>query len=718
MRLEPASASRRFRFLLAGVVALTILALLPAVSGEWILDDAPLIANNAKIHSLTWGNVHFLLTHGMWDLDASHTQLEQPLVYYRPLVMLSYLADWVIGGGSSVMFHATNILLHAFATLLAGRALLRWSDSEPSALLGAAYFGLHPARAESVAWISGRPDVLATLGLLLCAEGLNAARLHKRPGIAVSLVGALVAFGSKETALLLPLLVAIELGTTSGPLTLGVGWRKAWPLIASLSITACYVVARQIWLPMRPFPVTGLSTSTHVGFVFETLGRAAMFLVAPFDLSLSGATLTERAGHVAPHPGYLKLGIVTAAVLLGALVVTRRRCPPAFWALVAFVVSLAPTLNIVWIGGIELTSVRFFYLPGLLLAWVAIELGKGRFVQVSPLIKGAAGVGVSVTLALLLALQATTFRSEDLYWTAELRSRPDDVTNLGYLVSQDWRRGAPERAIARSLCRYRLAQERFSFRGEGADIIASVLEPWSKHLPDAAVAELTAIADFLEAVRRPEGTAELELQLSLQVPAHSKVRKLLQQKSAVLQTQEAAIRARLGERSRALELVQAARISCPRCTDLLPEQSFIAYRAFDPDFAEALARGTPDTQWPAQSRSAALAQLRAQSAAISQANGTAQLKLEVQRAAQLGLAGEALRLLQRARSEQGDTVERALDEATLTFAALAGSREVAEQLATTLQVSVPPLPRNPSIDEAKQLLSQLRDGCVFPGELD
>jgi hypothetical protein len=699
-------------------MALSVLAALPAVSGSWILDDAPLIATNAKVHSFTWSNVHFLLTHGMWDLDASHTQLEQPLVYYRPLVMLSYLVDWVVGGGSSVSFHVANILLHALTILLAGRALLRWSGSEPGAVLGAAYFGLHPARAESVAWISGRPDVLATLGLLLCAEGVSTAGARRTPGIALFLGGAVVAFGSKETALLLPLLVAIELGTTRGPFSLGADWRKAKPLAAALLITACYAAARQLWLPMRPFPVTGLSTSTHLGFVLETLGRAVMFLVAPFDLSLSGATLTERAGHVAPHPGYSKLGLVTAVVVLGALVATRRRRSRAFWALLAFVVSLVPTLNIVWIGGIELTSARFFYLPGLLLAWVAIELGKGRFAEVSPFIKGAVGVGGGVTLALLLALQSTTFRSEDLYWTAELRSRPDDITNLGYLVNQDWQRGAPERAIARSLCRYRLAQERFSFRGEGADIIASVLEPWAKHLPDAATTELTAIADFLEAVRRPEGAAKLELQLSLQVPAHSKIRKLLQQKSALLQTQEAEIRVRLGERHRALELVRAARANCPRCTDLLPAQSFIAYRAFDPDFAEALAQGTPDTPWGAQSRSDALTRLRAENLAISQANGTAQLKLEVQRAAQLGLAGEALRLLQRARSEEGDTVERSLDEATLTFAALAGSRDVAERIATTLKVGVPPLPPRPSLGEAQQLLSQLHDGCVFPGELD
>ncbi len=718
MLLESASATRRFRFLLAGVVVLAMLAVLPAVSGSWILDDTPLIVKNTRLHAVTLDNVHFLLTHNMWDLDVSNAQLEQVLVYYRPLVMLSYLSDWVVGGGNSVTFHVTNLLVHALTTLLVGRALLRWSGSEPGAVLGAAYFGLHPARAESVAWISGRPDVFATFGMLLCLEGVNAARARRAPGTALSFAGVLIAFGSKETALLLPLLVAIELGTTIGPTALRLAWRKAWPLIAALTITASYMLARRIWLPMRPFPVTGLSLVTHIGFVFETLGRATMFLVAPFDLSMSGAILTERGGHVAPHPGYMKLGMVTAVVLLAALIATRRRSPRAFWALLAFIVSLIPTLNIVWIGSVGLTSVRFFYLPGVLLAWVAIELGKGRFVTVSPLIKGAVGVSASATLALLLALQATTFRSADLYWMAELRSRPDDISNINYLVDQDWKRGESARAIARSLCRYRLAQERFSFRGEGAMVILNVLQSWSQRLPDASRSDLTAIANFLAAVRHPEETAELQLQLSLQVPAQSKVRKVLQQNAAALQTLEASIRVRLGEGAHALELVRAARSSCPRCTDLLPTQSFTAYRAFDPDFAEALARSTPGAQWGNLPTAAALARLRAQNEAISRASGTAQLQLEVQRAAQVGLPGVALRLLQRARSEQGATPDRSLDEATLTFAALAGSRDLAEQLAASLNVPVPPLPPPVSIDEAKQLLSQLHDGCVFPGELD
>lgn len=707
--------------MLAGVVVLSGLALLPAVSGPWILDDGPLIASNARVQTPSAANVLFLLTHDMWDLDVSSAQLAEHLVYYRPLVMLSYLSDWVIGGGSSVTFHVTNLLLHALTVLLAGRAVWRWSGSHAGAVLAAAYFGLHPARAESAAWISGRPDVLATLGLLLCVEGVAALRRARAaPGIALFFGGALIAFASKETALLLPLLVAIELGAARGPSSLGPDWRRAWPLATSFVVTASYLLARQLWLPMRPFPMKGLALEAHVGFVFETLGRAAMFLLAPFDLSLSGPILTERAGKVAPDPRYLVLGVVTAVVVVVALVWSRRRKPQAFWALGAFSISVLPTLNIVWIGGIGLTSARFFYLPALLLGWFAVELAKGAFVAVSPLLKVATSSLGIATLTLLLTLQSASYRSTDQFWTSELRSRPDVPMNIDYFVERDWQRGDPARAFARSLCEYQIALERFSFRGEGASIILSALEPWARLLPDAAHTELRAIADFLAAARQPDGLVELQLSFSLQIPAQSKVRQALRSKAALAQTQEAAIRVRLGERTRALELVRAARSACPRCADLLERQAYVAYLARDADYAEELARGTPDSRWGGLPKREAIARLRAMNAAVSQASGPAQLQLKVQRLAALELYGEALRLLQRARSDQAaaGAPDPALDKVTLTFAARAGSRELSEQLAQALNVAPPPLPVAPSLGEAQRLLSQLHNGCAFPEELE
>lgn len=694
-----------------------MLAVLPASTGEWILDDAPLIARNLRVHALNVENLRFLLSHDMWNLDASEAQTAQPLSYYRPLVMWSYALDWWWGNGRSTAFHVTNLLLHALTVLLAGRAVLRWSGSVVGALLAAAFFGLHPARAESVAWISGRPDVFATLGLLLSLEGLACFTAPRRGlGATVFVAGGVVAFASKETALLWPLLVAIELLSArrarSWYVTLA-----TWPFAVTVVAAAGYALARHLWLPMRPLAVTGLDPITHAGFVVETLGRATMFLLAPFDLSLFGPLLTERGGKVAPDPRYVLLGAVALLALLTALVRLRRSEPRAFWALIALLISALPTLNLVWIGGIGLTSARFFYLPSLLLAWLAVEAGKGSFravpARLAPVILGA----LALTLAFLLALQSSVFRSPELFWSAELRSRPDALEPVDHFAKREWARGENERALARSMCEYRLAAERFSFRGAGGDVILHTLGSWAAVLPDAQRAHLQAIADFFAAVREPSGTARLNLELSVEVPSRSKVRRELWRKSAEGRTQEAEVRVRLGQPERALELVRAARAGCPRCDDLLDRQARVAYRAFDPDLAEALAARALDEHWGPFTTRALLGRLRALNELIERAEGPQLQQLRLQRLTELGLHGQALELLRGLEAPPRPDHEMELERLLLKYAALAGDRALAEQLAARLQVPLPQVAVSLSIPETKRYLGQFREGCAFPEEL-
>lgn len=710
--LEPA-ATRSFRATLALLALLTIIAGLPALRGEWILDDGPLIASNPAVKQLTADNVRRLLTQSMWDLDLSAAQLRPYLSYYRPLVMLSYALDWQWSGGDPVAFHVTNLLLHALTVFLAGRALWRWTGSSVGSLLGAAYFGLHPARAESVAWISGRPDVLATLGMLLAVEGVALLRGSRR-GLAVALLalGALIGFASKETMLLLPVLVAIELGT-AGKLRVSVAsLRSAWPVWGSALLATSYLAARQIWLPMRSEPIRGLGALTHVGFVLETLGRGALYLLAPFDLSISSPILTERGGHVAPAAAYVWLGGAVSLLLGLALFWTWRRRQSAFWALGAFLVSLVPVLNVVWIGGIGLTSPRFFYLPSLLVAWAAIELLKGRFQTLASPMAAVVGGAFTLTLAALLALQSSVYASRLAFWSSELRSRPDVPGNIEYFVDRDWRDGEPERALARSVCAYRIAQERFSFRGEGASIISKALEQWSARIPDADRAQLTAIADFLAATRRPEGKAVLGLDLSIEIPPGGKVRNQLQRFAAPSLTQEAELRVRTGERERAIELVHAARASCPRCGDLLDRQARVVYRAFDPELAARLAAATSSDDWGGAPKMVMIARLRSHNDAIAKASGLERTQLEVQRAAELGLPAEALRLLDGVPTDPGVLRLR------LRFAALAGDVAAAARTARELGTVAPPSPAGISSERTKHYLTQLKDGCAYPEELE
>lgn len=154
------------------VAGLCLLAFYPCLNANVIyLDDAPMVFNLNNP-----------------DKDYSIKKLFVPKRverYYRPLLMASFVVDSKIWMYEFSGYHLTNIVLHTLNALLVYWIAVCFfrqrrfrenlmSDSGPGvgqrtpkisplpfALIVAAAFALHPLTIESVAWISGRTDVLA-----------------------------------------------------------------------------------------------------------------------------------------------------------------------------------------------------------------------------------------------------------------------------------------------------------------------------------------------------------------------------------------------------------------------------------------------------------------------------------------------------------------------------------------------------------------------------
>src|SRR5678815_3861705 len=102
------------------------------------------------------------------------------LGHWSPLPWLTWGLDYTLWGLDPRGYHLTSLLLHAVNTALVFR-LARWllraelgvAASElavAAGALGAALaWGVHPLRAESVAWVSERRDVLCGLFYVLAA---------------------------------------------------------------------------------------------------------------------------------------------------------------------------------------------------------------------------------------------------------------------------------------------------------------------------------------------------------------------------------------------------------------------------------------------------------------------------------------------------------------------------------------------------------------------
>ena len=82
---------------------------------------------------------------------------------YRPIRTLSYAIDYRFSGTGPISYHVSNIIYHALTALLVYLVTLSLIPQKTTALVAALIFAVHPVHTDSVAYLSGRRDILFTL---------------------------------------------------------------------------------------------------------------------------------------------------------------------------------------------------------------------------------------------------------------------------------------------------------------------------------------------------------------------------------------------------------------------------------------------------------------------------------------------------------------------------------------------------------------------------
>jgi hypothetical protein len=201
-KIDKIFMSRRFHLIAFCVIAVMILiAYSNTFTASFHFDDNPSIVDNATIKRVTADNIITILKGN------------------RPLVSLSLMLNYKLGGLNVVGYHIFNIALH-IANSYFVYLLILWTLGLPvlakryaekarwMALFGALLFGVHPIQTESVTYIITRTELLATffyLGtFLLFIKGVSRKSYFYFIGAAVS---SLLAMGSKEWAVTLPVML-------------------------------------------------------------------------------------------------------------------------------------------------------------------------------------------------------------------------------------------------------------------------------------------------------------------------------------------------------------------------------------------------------------------------------------------------------------------------------------------------------------------------------
>ena len=292
-------------------------------------------------------------------------------VYYRPLLLLTFLFDKYIWGLEVSFMHLDNILLHLCNAMLVyaitrKSCFLTGQQTVYLPLAAAILFASHPINTESVIWISGRTDLLAGFFILLTVF-----LSLKRPlPIVLSLISAcclLLACLSKETAIFfLPAAVVIPFFLSADPAdapTIGETFRRYLPhgMLFGL-IGAGY-------LAFRRFAISGgdqgiARVVTHVAgkqsadlmisvqMVLKAIGFYAKKLVMPFPLNFAIVHVSDI---------YILIGVAVCVCI--AWLVTRRRSLPGYFFLSALSIATSTVLilllRITWTPLAE----RYMYIP-------------------------------------------------------------------------------------------------------------------------------------------------------------------------------------------------------------------------------------------------------------------------------------------------------------------------------------------------------------------
>jgi tetratricopeptide (TPR) repeat protein len=386
--------------------AAAVIVYLPALGNRFALDDGSIVERNPVAHSV--GAALGAFGHSYWPAENGAGQ-------WRPLVILSFAADWQVSGGSAVWLHAVNIAWHAAAAALVVPVLGLYVPGA-AALAGGVLFAVHPVHVEAVANLVGRAELMAAVFLLSAVLIGRLIRGRLRQGRAtwpaeLALVAAVAgALLSKEHAAVAVALLAVDDLASRGRLGRALPWRD-YAAVALLTIG--WFALRQPIDAGESFAVVA-PTFFHLGVVgrvstmLPVVFVVVRLLVWPFDLSPDYLPeVVPRLAHLTP------LGVAGFLLLLGlgwlAAASWRRRRALAVGLLIVAIAWL-PTSNLLFPTGIVLAE-RTLYLASAGFALVAAAAFERLQRSRTPNLATWLGAAMIVAFAIRTATQAPVWRS-------------------------------------------------------------------------------------------------------------------------------------------------------------------------------------------------------------------------------------------------------------------------------------------------------------------
>ncbi|MDD5019604.1 MAG: tetratricopeptide repeat protein [Candidatus Omnitrophica bacterium] len=430
------------------LVVIVFLVFLPSLRNGFInWDDQVYVLNNSSIKALTAANIRTIFT----SFYVSN---------YQPLTILSFLADYQVWQLRPFGYHLSNLLLHLGNVLLVFGLVRLLSGRYALAFLVALLFGVHPLRAESVAWIAERKDVLYAFFYLgaLVSYVFYLTRGLKSRFLWITLALFFLSLLSKSMAVTLPvMLFCFDYFFRRRP-----DGHMFLEKIPFFALSAAFALIALYSVYGGHHDIAGRSAVE--GFFGGPLFALAFYLEKIFwPVSLSAYYPMDMFYGMA----HQVKTYVWIFLFFSVCVLSARRTRKAVFGCLFFIVCLLPLLQILPMGDTKVAD-RWAYLAGIGIFYILGEV----FFRAWDACRGPGArlryalVGLAVVVVVLSAV--TTFqrcgvwKDSVTFWTDVLKKYPRVViayNNRGLAFINE---GAFDRALRDSSKMARIIDERYA----------------------------------------------------------------------------------------------------------------------------------------------------------------------------------------------------------------------------------------------------------------
>jgi hypothetical protein len=389
------------------VVLLAFVSSAIGIANGFTYDDVYVVEQNPLMRYL----------HGWWHVfRLSYWSKSAGGDGYRPLTILAFRVEAVLGHLNPMVFHAVSICLYALAAwlvlLVARRLLPLWA-----AWAAAALFAVHPVHVEAVANVVGQSELWVGVALLgstaLYLRDRTEGPLRTSTALWILLLYAVACFAKEHVIVLPAILVAAELTVISdGTLPLARARRLRPFYLGMLAVALGFLAARGLVLadhslggfaPFTPFAVLRVTpldrVLTAVGVVPEWLRLCFWPARLSADYGPPEVDIAQGLSFVQLPGCLLLIAIVAAALML------RRRQPVMSFGIAFACLALLPSSNFLLPAGIVVAERTMFLASAGAMFFVgALAVAVRDQLSVAPSRIRAWNLAAPVTCAALLGL--------------------------------------------------------------------------------------------------------------------------------------------------------------------------------------------------------------------------------------------------------------------------------------------------------------------------